>query len=74
MIILVARLCLWPSCVIVQSKSVGPAQVGVDQNLSVQAVQVRSLNLRNVAPVSPEQEPACSSFKLLEDFDEQKPN
>lgn len=56
------RFWLQPSRVVVQSESIWPAQVGVDQNLSVRSIQVRSLDLCNVTPVCPEQEAAESRF------------
>lgn len=48
---------LWPAYVVVQCESIGPAQVSVDQDFSFRAVQVRTFDLCNVTPISPEQEP-----------------
>lgn len=56
------RFWLQPSRVVIQSEPVWPAQVGVDQNLSVRSIQVRSLNLCNVTPVRPEEETAERRF------------
>lgn len=46
-----------PARVIVQREAVGPTQVCVDQNLTVRPVQVGPLDLSDVTPVGPEQEP-----------------
>ena len=46
-----------PASVVVQGEAVGPAQVRVDEDLAVGAVQMGALDLGDVSPVCPEQIP-----------------